>query len=354
MLVIAHHSAQAYGPTRGLWPIANPLRTFLLAPFFPVNAAFLMGLLFLISGYFVAKSYERKGARAFLKGRFIRIGIPLLVFTLCVLGPITYLLEGRSRSFGEFVIFMYDSGWQIPYAHLWFLIHLLLYSLGYVLWRHIIRRDIYSKRLKLSVPGHRAILLLFVALALGSWIVRIWYPIDRWIPLFFVIPAEAAHLPQYIGLFAIGALAYRGDWLRRLRKATGYVWLSVGLAAAAARYAVQYSDALTGTHFLSVLTANGGWNVWEALICVGLCAGLLVLFREWFNKPQGKLLSAMAGASYGAYIVHFIIVLAVQAAFLALNLPPFVKFVFVTLIATVISFGISHLLRLIPGTKMFL
>ena len=100
-LVIAHHAAQAYGPTGGTWPIANPVRTFLLEPFFWVNASFFMGLLFLISGYFVAWSYERKGAAAFLKGRFIRIGIPLLVFTLGVMGPISYLLAGESLSFGE-------------------------------------------------------------------------------------------------------------------------------------------------------------------------------------------------------------------------------------------------------------
>ena len=90
-LVIAHHAAQAYGPTGGAWPIANPIRSFLLGPFFAVNATFFMGLLFLISGYFAAWSYERKGAATFLKGRFIRLGIPLLVFTGFVLGPIAYL-----------------------------------------------------------------------------------------------------------------------------------------------------------------------------------------------------------------------------------------------------------------------
>ncbi len=350
-LVIAHHAAQAYGPTGGMWPISNPVRTFLLGPFFAVNAAFFMGLLFMISGYFVAWSYERKGARAFLKDRIIRIGIPLLVFTLCVLGPITYLLEGKSRAFGEFINVLYGMGWQLPYAHLWFLIHLLLYSLGYVLWRQIIRQNTSSE---LPVPNHRTILVFVIALALVTWIVRIWFPIDRWIPLFFVIPAEAAHLPQYIGLFAVGTLAYRGDWLRRLPTTTGFVWLGVGLIAAVARYAMQYSDALTGTHFLRVLTAHGGWSGWEACICVGLSVGLLVLFREWFNKPQGKLLSAMAGASYGAYIIHLLVVLPVQAVLHTVNLPPFVKFVFVTLLTTVISFGISYLIRLIPGVKKIL
>jgi len=360
-LVIAHHAAQAYGPTGGTWPIMNSVRTFLLEPFFWVNAAFFMGLLFLISGYFVALSYERKGAGAFLKGRFIRIGIPLLVFTLCVMGPISYMLAGESRSFGEFITFLYGTGWQFPYAHLWFLTHLLLYSLGYALWRQVVRRGASSEHSELPVPTHRTIVLFVVALTLITWIVRIWFPMNRWVPLFFVFPSEPAHLPQYVSLFAVGTLAYRGDWLRKLPTATGFVWLWIGMTTAVARYVIGYSDDMTGTRYLDAFTASDGlcWqslvgNGWEALICVGLCVGLLVLFREWCNKPQGKLLSAMAGASFGAYIIHLLVVMGVQAALQAVNLPPFIKFVLVTLAATAISFGIAHLIRQIPGVKKVL
>ena len=52
-LVIAHHAAQAYGPNGGGWPIFNDERSAVLGPFFSVNAAFFMGLFFLIAGYFV-------------------------------------------------------------------------------------------------------------------------------------------------------------------------------------------------------------------------------------------------------------------------------------------------------------
>jgi surface polysaccharide O-acyltransferase-like enzyme len=169
-----------------------------------------------------------------------------------------------------------------------------------------------------------------------------------------VIPAEVAHLPQYVGLFVVGTLAYRGDWLRKLPTATGFVWLWIGMTVAMARYIVSYSDAMTGTRFIWIFTANGVWSVWEAFICVGLCVGLLVLFREWFNKPQSKLLSAMAGASYGAYIIHLILVIGVQAALHTAPLPPFIKFVLATLVAAAISFGIAHLFRQIPGVKRIL
>ena len=61
-LVVAHHAGQAYGPTGGAWPVFEDERSPLLGPFFSVNAAFFMGLFFLISGFFVPGSLERKGA----------------------------------------------------------------------------------------------------------------------------------------------------------------------------------------------------------------------------------------------------------------------------------------------------
>src|ERR1700760_3306895 len=61
VLVIAHHAGQPYGPTGGRWPIFDAQRTAVLGPFFAVNAAFFMGLFFLISAYFLPASFDRKG-----------------------------------------------------------------------------------------------------------------------------------------------------------------------------------------------------------------------------------------------------------------------------------------------------
>jgi len=97
VLVIAHHAGQAYGPTGGQWPIFSPERSALLGPFFAVNAAFFMGLFFLISGYFVPRAYDRKGATAFLKDRFRRLGIPLLFFGLVYRG------KNRKQDGGEII-----------------------------------------------------------------------------------------------------------------------------------------------------------------------------------------------------------------------------------------------------------
>ena len=182
----------------------------------------------------------------------------------------------------------------------------MLYSAGYVLWRRVADRRPDKPRKTWPVPTHSAILGFVVALALVTWVVRFWFSVDQWVPLFFVLAAEPAHLPQYVSLFALGAVAYRGDWLRRLSTTTGMVWLAVGVAASGAVYATQ----LLPPERLDNSLATGGftwqsllYSTWEALICVGLVLGLIVLFRQVIHRT-GRVLLAMVAASYAAYVLH--------------------------------------------------
>jgi hypothetical protein len=45
VMVIAHHAAQAYGPTGATWPVTDPHPSDWFRPFYTVNAAVGMGLL---------------------------------------------------------------------------------------------------------------------------------------------------------------------------------------------------------------------------------------------------------------------------------------------------------------------
>lgn len=356
VLVIAHHAGQAYGPTGGDWPVTDPPTLDWLGSFFAVNAAFFMGLLFLLAGYFVPRSYDRKAAGGFLKGRWMRIGIPLAFFALLVNLPLGYLMDEESSSLGEYLRASYQNGWQEVYIHLWFLGHLLLYSAVYVAWRQFSDRRRGSHHRTWPVPNHVAIVGFVVLLAVVTWVVRFWYPIDEWVPLFFVLATEPAHLPQYVTLFALGVVAYRGDWLRRLSTATGMIWLAVGVAAAAGIYAMR---ALAPDRWNDVFSTGGrNWeslvySTWEALICAGMCVGLIVLFREVFNRTN-RVLMAMATASLAAYILHLGVVVGVQTGIEGLDWSTLTKFGFVTAIGVVLAFGIGHLSQRVPGLRVIL
>jgi surface polysaccharide O-acyltransferase-like enzyme len=353
-LVVAHHAGQAYGPTGGDWPIFEGQRAAILGPFFSVNAAFFMGLFFLLAGYFLPSSYDRKGARSFASDRLLRLGVPLLISTL-IFGALFYLSENRQISFPQYFFQIYIGERQIEFAHLWFVAHLLVYSLAYAVWRLATQHAPVAERFARWVPGHGAILAYTVALALATFIVRVWYPIDRWEPAFGIIPAEYAHVPQYFSLFLLGIAAGRYDWLRRISAATGMIWLGVGLAAAGLRYGYPFIRQLG----LPLLIEGGGlnwrslvWSSWEALICVGLCIGLPVLFREHFTR-QGALLRWLSSNVYATYIVHIWPIVGLQFALAHVALPPLLKFAIVTLVGIPLSFLIGALLRRLPyATKI--
>ena len=318
-----------------------------LGGFFAVNAAFFMGLFFLIGGYVLPGAVDRRGTAGVLRDRLLRLGVPLLFFGLAVFGPITYLEyqeEGGTRPFWGFFVAEYLGGGRLELGHLWFVAHLLLYSLGYGLWRRF-RADGDAARVLL--PTHRAILLYALALAGVTFLVRIRYPIDQWERIAGIVPAEVAHLPQYLSLFVLGLAAARGDWLRRLPTAIGLVWLRIGLAAAALRYAY----ALARGEGLPRLLADGGadwrsliWSGWEAVICVGLCVGLLVLARERLANP-GRALRRLSANAYGIYVLHIWVLVPLQFALVGVALPPLAKFALVCLAGLPLSVAVAALLR---------
>ncbi len=311
-LVIAHHAGQAYGPTGGRWPIFEPERAAILGAFFSVNAAFFMGLFFLISAYLLPMSFDRKGASAFLKDRFVRLGIPLAV------------------AYGTFTALEH----QPDVAHLWFVGHLLIYALIYACWRAL-----NWPALRLDAPSHRQIAAYAVALGLVTFVVRIAFPIDQWVSIFGLVNSELAHLPQYASLFALGVVASRGRWLEGIPTPVGMRWLTVGIVLALLRYVLPWWSG-GGFNAESLL-----WSTWEAFICVGLCVGLPVLFRERFAAP-GQLMRRAARNAFGAYVLHIVpVVVGLQFALVGVPLDPFSKFLLVTLLGVPLSFLLAAAVR---------
>ena len=111
---------------------------------------------------------------------------------------------------------------------------------------------------------------------------------------------------------------------------------------------------MVGMDYLPGLIAIGGlswksfvWSFWEALICVGFCVGLPILFREHFNSSPSRLVGKLVVAAYGAYIIHILIVVGLND----FDLSPLLKFCLVTITGILITFSLSYLLKLTPGIR---
>jgi glucan biosynthesis protein C len=353
MLVIAHHLMIIYAGSGG-WihyeGRQDDVTSALAGWFCAVNQAYFMGLFLFVAAYFVPGAYDRKGPGRFLKDRAIRLGIPLALYSW-LLRPL-FIFFVINRGSGSLLRQWYAGeylqryGW-IGGGPLWFIEVLLLFSLFYVVWRGLTGSRRAARITVARFPSNGAIALFAVGLGAVSFLVRLISPVnDTFIPL----NLQFANFTQYIGLFIVGVVAYRRDWLSRIPRPAGRLWLGIGLALI-----LLYGPlAVIGGATEDVTSFLGGWHwqalmfaLWDAFLCVSMCIGLLSLFQYRLNR-QGGLAHELSRSAYAAYIIHepAITILAIMATGLMIH--PLIKFVLACVVAFPLCFGLGGLMRRLP------
>jgi len=346
VLVVGLHGAQPYGPTGGAWPVSDPANSDALLPFLAINAAFLMGFFFL-AAYFLESSYQRKGAWGFLKGRLIRLGIPLALVVLLFNPVLNWLSMPARPPFATYLAHDSLGAGRFDFDHLWFLAHLLIYAALYVLWRQIAGPP--PDRPGPKPPGHLAILGYAVLLGLVTMAVRSVWPQDRWVTLFGLVPAEVGHLPQYVSLTLLGILAGRGRWLTEMPRRTCTIWFWIGIGMFTLAIPLGSPD-IALPDWLSVERV---WAFLEGFVCIAMILGVTGLFRSRLNAP-GRWLARLAPQVYGVYLVHFWIIIEVQRAILPWDGAALAKFAVATGATLFICFPLVAGLRRLPGVAKVL
>jgi len=343
--VIAVHSAVTYG-FDGTWYLESyeemasgvvDAVTIVIV----IGWLFGLGLFFLIAGRLSGPSLDRKGPGRFARERLIRLGIPVLAYTVLVSPALEYF-HYRENDGGQagFWAFFEDQIWHFGPGPTWFLEALLAFSLGYALLRAL--------RCPAPAPSGttlngRHVVGVVVAIALTSFAAHLVFPIG----------SEQLHLqlgmfPQHLILFALGAAAGRRGWLETLNPE---LRRRCGLAAAATALAMP-AILLAGGFFEGEAAEDrfaGGWH-WQAgaasltegllATCVSLWAiGHFRLRHDNLGPPA----RAMAPAAYGAFIVHPPVIVGLALAIHELPLPAELKFVLVLSGGVALSFTLSAL-----------
>jgi glucan biosynthesis protein C len=356
VLVIVFHLAITYGSPIGDWQYkegqAGAIEGIFYTTFVAVGQAFSMGFFFLISGYFTPGSFDRKGASAFLKGRMLRLGVPLLFYIVIIDPVISFVLALSGGFTGSFIDFLvvYTRNYEgLRSGPLWFLEALMIFAFVYAVLQRLGR----GTGLKSKAPRNCAMAFFALALGVVSFVVRIWFPLGY---NFALLNLQIPLFSQYIALFAAGVVANRNNWLMQIPNGAGRLWsrIAVGLIVLFPVLLVlgapdgDPTRLAGGLHWQAFTLAT-----WEQLTCVSIIVALSLLFREKYNS-QGMLAKTMSESAYTAYIVHAPVIIILALALREIQLPLLLKWVFVSGLAVPLCFTFSYYLRRLPIAQRIL
>jgi glucan biosynthesis protein C len=326
VLVVLHHVACIYSGLDAWYYTEKSdsgLLGLVLAVFLLVNQAWFMGAFFLLSGLFTPMSYDRKGPRSFVKDRLVRLGIPLVVFYF-LFNPI--LDHGRIGS-----------------GPLWFVLALLVFDLCYVLYRRLTRP-------RASAPkalSYKRILAFTAVLALTTYALRIVVPIGTWVPVIDFPTSD--YLPEYVGFFVVGVMAYRNGWLDSVTDRMGRAGFGMAIGATV----LFLPPALAGglDQFLGHGTVGSlFYALWDSTFAVGLVLGLLTLFRRRFDR-ESRYLSRHV---FTVYVTHAFVVTLFGYALSTVDIPTVAKVALGFLLVVPACFALAGPIRHLPGVRQVL
>lgn len=359
VFVVLVHLNCTYG-NLGRWYYLEPrtsdvFSVTLFALFGCFTQAYFMGFLFFIAGFFVPGACDRKGRRLFIRDRLKRLGIPTLIF-MAILQPVTLLIIQAfnhslpSDLFGQYTGYLTSSAFIDGTGPLWFTLALLIFSVIYVLLRTMYPKPAPAAQVEKSpLVTHRHLLILIAGISLGAFTVRLFQPIGT---AFFNM--QLCYFTQYIVLFGLGTVAYRRNLISNLPSELGRFWFGLALRVGIPLWGVlmvlgrateDWSPFAGGWHWQAA-----GYAIWESFICVSVCLGLLVLFRDKYNT-QNRLSRFLSDNAFGVYVFHTPIMVAATMLVRGIVIHPLVKMLLMSVILLPVCFGFSYLIRKIPLMK---
>ena len=309
--------------------------------------SFFMYMLFLVSGYFVPRSVHKKGIVKYLKERLLRIGLPLL-FGLLLINSSSWILARLSPASQTA-----DTPWRdLPFNNLgvlWFLVVLFAFDLIYCTWVKL-RGDRFAINTSAPTPQLRSWLISAISLAIIEAMMamhkELWAVVAR-LPL-GGLEAQGSHVFTYAFLFFLGCKASSHRWLERLDPHLVVRWFRFSIAVALSLLAICLALAFNG----SLVNHLGDLSLLVQLLNPFMGWGVMGYLLLWFQRNENRCGQWLANAgvdSYGAYIIHTLVLVIVLEAIGFIGLNPWLFTATGMLLGVSISFGTIHQLRRIPA-----
>jgi acyltransferase-like protein len=326
--IIGGHALLGYAAVGG-WPYDevnevtfNPRSELVLAALLGPSALFVIGTFFFVAGLFAQPALARKGPARFAADRLVRLGLPFLAF-MALIWPLFMWLAYRSA--GYRVSYWWAFTHRQPFLDsgpLWFAEVLLYVSVGFAAWRWIRRRRPRPDDANPPPLGVAHLAKLAAAVAVGSFVVRLWFPARST----QILDLHLWQWPQCIAMFGLGVAAGRRGW--HIRVPDG-VWRACAYAVLATLGAVPLLAAFLGISNVAEDAGPfvGGWH-WQALMLDCVEAVLVVGGSVWLlglaqrrMAGGGRLSTAWGRGSYAAFVLQVPVLLTLEMAARPLSWP---------------------------------
>jgi glucans biosynthesis protein C len=334
VLVVLFHAVAAYAVIAPHWPVhdttilaANVIREFL--------DVFLMPVLFFAAGYFALPSLMKHGRREFLKDKVLRLLVPwaLAVFVVLPLAlydqpvkPVrpfwrywlTYVTSFHTR-----LRFMEAPIGITTQAVYWFISLLFVFFVVFALIQALIWRLRGGAVLPVAHPPASSRSVLVALIVFGSvtsvayFALLLLVPDSSWFTLSAFLEFQVTRLVPFAGCFALGVYAQSRGWFatrRPLGQLTAWGALSIVLSAAYLWFGRPVFVDTSGKAILSVGYLLG-FAVLRSFLLVSLLVFMVSMGVAYWDRAGG-LGRRLASSSYDIYLVHFLIVVALQTALL--------------------------------------
>ena len=362
LLVLIHHSVipyTYYGHTdRQSFLGFDAIVTF--------NDSFIMAAMFLLSGLFVWPSLARKGVGDFLRGRLLRLGLPLAVGVVILMPIAYYAIELRNAGPGAgFAAYWWKTVTVGPWESgpIWFLDVLLAFDLlAAVVYR--IAPGLVEALGRVSAASLERPAYAFWALLAASIVTYVpsalYYGIERWFTL-GPLAIQASRTLLYLLYFfvGVGIGAVRGD--RGLLSSDGELarqW-PAWLVAAIVTYVGLVALIFYKHEFLPDPNHPPQWwdaahAIFFASFCASQTVNVIALFLK-FGSSGWSVLDPLRESSFGIYLIHYVPLLWLQRALFGFTLVPvqqetaILKALIVLVLTLASSWAATAALRRIPG-----
>jgi peptidoglycan/LPS O-acetylase OafA/YrhL len=344
-LLLAYHSAKVFDSTP-FYHLKNDRQVDALNAFTGAVHQCHMPLLFVLAGWSMAHSLERRGRRGVLGERRERLLVPLAFGCLTIAPVIGYVQHrhgpGGDESFLKFLPSFYTQLEHFSWSHLWFLAYLIVFSVLYLPLFEALRRRRPIER----VPA-RALYLAIVPFAAVQVTLR-----GRW-PGYQNLYDDWANFSYYSLFFIAGFLLVRHPAVERAVHSERRRCALVGAAALLGMLALTRDG-------LPEAEVSVQWIAFGALSATaGVClVAALLGYGARHLRREGPALEYARDSAMPVYFLHQPAVVLVAAAVVPTSLPVAVKLAAVLgggTVATLAAYGLvvrrSRVLRRLLGTK---